>query len=169
MTAKFPIVLMLACAGAWAADIHPLDVKPGKWETTVNAQGSGFTIPPEALKQLPPEQRAKVQASIAAHMSKPTVNTDCMTKEKLQQAWNNGPEAIKECKSTVISSTSSKQDIHVECTTGRSKSSGNIKVESLDSEHVRGSIQMTAVTEDKSTMNLNYTFTSKWLGACTEK
>lgn len=169
MTTKFSIALMLACAGAWAADIHPLDVKPGKWETTVNSQGSGFSIPPEALKQLPPEQRAKFQAALAEHMSKPTVTTDCLTKEKIQQAWNTGPDALKECKTTLISSTSSKQDIHVECNSGRNKSSGNVKVESLDSEHVKGSIQMTAVTEEKSTMNLNYTFTSKWVGACTEK
>jgi hypothetical protein len=159
---------MLACASAWGAT---LDVKTGQWETTTTGLMTGMpAIPPEALAQMTPEQRAKVQAAMGARGAKPNVSTNCMTKEKLDQGWNAG-QALKACTTTVISASSSKQEIHVECKQDGAKTSGTIKVEALDSEHTRGSIQMTTTSPSDSDrpMNMNYTFTSKWLGAaCTE-
>jgi len=165
----------LACAAAWCADIHPLDVKQGQWETTSSMQMTGMpaaTIPPEVLNQMPPEQRAKVEAMLAARAGKPTSRTSCMTKEKLQQAWNTGQEALKTCTTTVLNSTSSKQEMRVECNRNGMKTSGTIKVEALDSEHIKGTVQMMMADPSKSGqgMNMNYTFMSKWIGeACTEK
>ncbi len=51
------------------------------------------------------------------------------------------------------------------------KTTGTVKVEAVDSEHIRGSFQMMAATDASGghAMSMNYTFTSKWLGAaCTE-
>lgn len=173
MTARLSIALMLVCAGAWAADFHALDVKPGQWETSMSGQMTGIPqLPPEVLKNLPPEQRAKLEAVMGKQGAKPIVSSSCMTKEKMQQAWNTGQDSLKACTTTVITSTSSKQEIRVECNRDGSKSSGTVKVETVDSEHIRGSMQMTAVTggAEGHAMNMNYTFTSKWIGAaCTEK
>jgi hypothetical protein len=164
---------MLLCAGAWAAELHPLDVKPGQWETSVAGHMSGIpSIPPEVLNQMTPEQRAKVEAAIGARGAKPIVSSNCMTKEKLAQAWNTGQEAMKSCTTTVITSSSSKQEIHIACDRNGSKSSGTVKVEAVDLGHIRGSIQMTAMSASDGghALNMNYTFTSKWVGsACTEK
>lgn len=173
MTAKLLIgFTLLASAGAWAADIHPLDVNPGQWETTVSGQMTGIpSIPPEVLQKLTPEQRAKVESAMGAHGAKPIVSSTCMTKEKLHEAWNTGQDSLKACTTSVVTSTSGKQEIHIDCNRNGNKSSGNITVEAIDSEHIRGSIRMTATTgDDGHTMNMNYTFTSKWIGAaCSEK
>jgi Protein of unknown function (DUF3617) len=174
LTKRFLIGLTILLGSTlWAADFRALDVKTGQWETTLSGQTSGMpTIPPEALSRLTPEQRAKVEAAMGARGAKPIVSTSCMTKEKLQQAWNTGQETMKACTTSLTTSSSSKQEIHVECNREGSKSSGVVKVEAVDSEHIRGSMQMTATTtgsEGPHTMNMNYTFTSKWIGAaCTE-
>lgn len=171
---KFVVALtMLGCAAAWGADIHPLDVKQGQWETTTSMKMTGMpNIPPEVLKQMPPEQRAKLEAMIAARAGKPTSTTTCMTKDKMQQAWNTGQEGLKSCTTNVITSTSSKQEIHVECNRNGMKTSGTIKVEAVDSEHIRGTVQMMAADPSNSRpgMNMDYSFTSKWVGAaCADK
>jgi hypothetical protein len=167
---KFLIGLtMLLSTVAWAADFQAMDVKTGQWETTMTGQITGMpAIPPEALAQMTPEQRAKVEAAMGGRGAKPTVSTSCRTKEKIAQAWNAG-QNIKSCTTTVIASSSSKQEVHLECDHNGGKTSGTIKVEAVDSEHTRGSFQMTAAQEGNHGMNINYTFTSKWLGpACTE-
>jgi hypothetical protein len=162
---------LLLSAGAWAADFTPMDVKPGQWETTTTGQMTGMpAIPPEALAQMTPEQRAKVESAMGARGAKPMVNTSCRTKEKLAQAWNTGQQFTKSCTTTVATSSSSKQEVHVECDRDGKKINGTLKVEALDSEHIRGSFQMTAAPENNHAISMNYTFTSKWLGAaCTEK
>lgn len=173
MIAKFSMGLtMLVCASAWCADIHALDVKTGQWETTTTGQMTGVpALPPEMLNKLTPEQRAKVESAMGAHGAKPIVSTSCKTKEKLQQAWNTGQEALKACTWAVTTSTSSKQEVHIECNQNAMKTSGTVKVEAVDSEHIRGSMQMAATgSDDGHTMSMNYTFTSKWVGAaCTDK
>ena len=173
VTTRSSLLLTLACACAWGADIHPLDVKQGQWETTTSMKMAGLpTIPPEVLNQMPPEQRAKVEAMIAARAGKPMSSTSCMTKEKLQQAWNTGQEAMKSCTTNIITSTSSRQEIHVECNRNGMKTAGAIQVETVDSEHIHGSVHMTAADPSNSRpgMNVDYSFTSKWVGpACAER
>lgn len=173
LTAKFVFGLtMLACASGWGADLRTLDIKTGQWETTTSGQMTGVSIPPDILNKMTPEQRARVESAMGARGAKPIVSTSCMTKEKLAQGWNTGQDSLKACTTSVITSSSSKQEIHMECDRNGNKSSGTIKVETLDSEHIRGSIQMTATTgaDNGHAMNINYTFTAKWLGAaCTEK
>ena len=173
MTPRSSMLLMLACACTWGAAIHPLDVKQGQWETTTSMKMSGLpTIPPEVLNQMPPEQRAKLEAMIAARAGKPMSSTNCMTKDKLQQAWNTGQQGLKACTTNVITSTSSRQEIRLECNRNGMKTSGTIKVEAIDSEHIRGAVQMMAADPSHTSpgMNMDYSFTSKWIGpACTEK
>src|SRR5271170_8464285 len=54
-------LVVLSSSVLWAADeIQPLDVKLGLWETTWTSQSAGqVPIPPEAMANLTPEQRAK--------------------------------------------------------------------------------------------------------------
>ncbi len=162
---------MLFCSTLLVADLYALDVKTGQWETTVTGQMTGMpTIPPEALAQLTPEQRAKVESAMGARGAKPMVSTHCRTKEMLNQAWNTG-QVTKACAVTVTTSSSNKQEAHMECNQNGTKMNGSVKVEAVDSEHIRGSFQMTAAGPDAGghAMSMNYTFTSKWLGAaCTE-
>lgn len=162
---------MLFCSTLWVADLHALDVKTGEWETTVTGQMTGMpAIPPEALARLTPEQRAKLESAMGARGAKPMVSTHCRTKEMLSQAWNTG-QMPKACTTALTTSSSNKQEVHMECDQNGRKTSGTVKVEALDSEHIRGSFQMSAAASDDGghAMSMNYSFTSKWLGAaCTE-
>jgi Protein of unknown function (DUF3617) len=161
------------CSAVWGADFRTLDVKTGQWETTVSGQTTGMPpIPDEVLNRLTPEQRAKMQAMMQANSgSKPTVSRTCMTAKDLEKGFNAAEQsaAASSCSRVVVNSTGSKQEIRMECASGGTKSSGSIKLEAVDSEHVKGSMQMTS-SNDGHTMNMNYTFASKWVGpACTEK
>jgi hypothetical protein len=162
---------MLFCPALWAADLHALDVKTGEWETTVTGQMTGMpAIPPEALARLTPEQRAKMESAMGAHGAKPMVSTHCTTKETLKQVWNTG-QMTKTCTTALTASSSNKQEVHMECNQNGTKMNGSVTVEALDSEHIRGSFQMTATGDANGghAMGMNYSFTSKWLGAaCTE-
>jgi hypothetical protein len=164
---------MLLCASAGAADFHSLDVKTGEWETSMTGQMTGMPqIPEEALKQMTPEQRAKIEAAMGARGAKPIISKSCMTKDKLDQAFNVNNEALKACTRTLTTSSSTKQEIRLECNRDGMKTSGAVKIEAIDSEHIKGSMQMTATStkEGGHTMNMNYSFLGKWIGAtCTEK
>lgn len=154
-----------------AADFHPLGVKAGQWESTVSGQTTGMPpIPDEVLNRLTPEQRAKMQAAMQMRNgSKPTVSKSCLTKDMLDKPFNLGDENTKSCSRTMVTSSGGKQEIHIECSRESGKATGTIKVEAVDSENVKGSMQMT-VTNGEHTMNMNYTFASKWIGpACSEK
>jgi Protein of unknown function (DUF3617) len=163
---------MLFCATMWAADFHPLNVKPGQWETTVSGQMTGMPpIPAEALSRMTPEQRARIEAAMGARGAKPMTSKTCLTKESLDKALNMGSdESVKSCTRTLTTSTSGKQEIQMECDRNGIKTKGTVVVEAVDSETIRGSMKMTTTSEANRTMNMDYTFTSKWVGgACTEK
>lgn len=152
--------------------ITPLDVKVGLWETTVTSTMTGLpampSIPDSALAQMPPEQRAKIEEMIKERTGgKPTTTRSCLTKDKLEKTnpFENGP---KMCTYTIVSSTSSKLEMKTECTQNDMKMTGDIVVEAVDSENVKGSVHMNSTggkTASSGAMNISSTFTSKWLGA----
>ncbi|HTB20178.1 MAG TPA: DUF3617 domain-containing protein [Bryobacteraceae bacterium] len=161
-----------ACPAVFAADFRPLDVKTGQWESTMTGQTSGQPpIPDELLKRLTPEQRVKLDEEMQSrggHSSK-TVSKSCLTKDKLDKPFNMGDENTKSCARSLVTSSGSKQEIHVDCSRNGIKSTGTVNLEAVDSENVKGSMQMTA-TSGGRTMNMNFTFSAKWIGpACTEK
>ena len=152
-----------------AAGFHPLDIKPGQWETTINGQATGAPpIPDEMLKRLTPEQRAKIEEAIQSKggSGTKTVNKGCMTKEDLDKPFT--LDATKACSLTIVSSSGNSQEIRINCSQNSTKSTGTLKVEAVDSEHMKGEMHMTA-SNAQNTMNMNSTFTSKWVGACPAK
>jgi len=164
------VLLVGACLRA-ADSITPLDVKLGQWENTTTIETSGQPpIPQEMLDRLTPEQRAKMEEMIkgrAGRGPRTTTTKGCLKKDDLNKAFSFGTN--DKCSRTIITSSRSKQEIHVECTEGGGKQSGTIRVEALSSESVKGSSQMTMSNGDR-TMNVNGTFAAKWLGpTCTER
>jgi hypothetical protein len=154
----------------WAADdIKPLDVKLGLWESTVNSQISGRPpLPDEVLSRLSPDQRARMEDALKAQQAKGGIvrtTKSCLTKEKLDQAMTFGNEGAN-CKRTVITSNSSKQEIRFECTDAQSnmKTDGTMHVEALNSENVKGTGQVKA-DNGANNMNVQVNFTAKWLGS----
>ncbi len=167
-------IVLLAVSAAWAADPVPMDVKPGQWEATVTTQFAGMPqgrqipqIPPEQLAKLPPEQRAKIEAALKLAGGGPRTSTSksCVKKEDLTKLPLNNDQS---CKTTLVSSSSTKQEIHMECDRNGNKQTGTMTIEALNSESIKFTIQAGADNNGKN-MNMTITGTSKWLGpACSD-
>jgi hypothetical protein len=153
----------------WAADnFTPLNVKEGLWEVTVTHSMSGMpatpNIPPEALAQLPPEQRARMEA-----MMKGTPTTDvrkeCVTKEKLQK--NSAFSANRgDCTRTVVSSTGKRLEMKFHCEEKQSSSDGTVLVEAIGSDNVKSTMHSVTNASGR-TIKMDFTITSKYVGpAC---
>jgi hypothetical protein len=163
--------VFLFCGMAWASDaIQPLNVKLGLWENTSTMERTGAPpIPEEVLARLTPEQRAKIEERAKASAQqgpKTTTRKHCVKKEDLDKAMAFGNDD-KTCHRTVVASSSSKLEFRMECAAGGMKSTGNVRIETVSSEHIKGSILMT-VGDGPRSMKMNSTFDSKWLGPVCE-
>src|SRR5262249_998162 len=112
--------LLSGAAFSHAANAATLDVKTGLWETTSVGETTGMPpIPPEVLAKMTPEQRAQMQASMAAAMgnaSKPQVMKSCITEKSLERGLAMNSDAQQHCQRTIVNSTSRMIDAHVVCT-----------------------------------------------------
>jgi hypothetical protein len=158
------VVLILAVGASRAADVQPLNVKPGLWETTMTTEMGGIaavSIPPEKLAQLPPEQRARIEAQLKG-IGAPTTSTtqSCHLPGDLDKPFASHNDRNKSCKTTGLVSTGSKQEMAVEC----EKATGTVKIEATDSNHVNGNILMHVTTNGRA-MDMKITIASKWLSS----
>ena len=170
MFARILLGLLVVFPFALQSDttLTPLNVKLGLWQTTVTMSGLPAmpAIPDGVLAQMPADQRAKIEAVMKGQ---PMTTKSCMTKDKLEKS-EGFRSAPKSCAYTVISSTGSKLEMKLSCTQNGMTMTGNVHVEATDSENVKGSIQMNTsgnggADAGGNTMNMNSTFTSKWLAA----
>lgn len=161
-------ILSLALFGAAtvvlaAQKIEPLNVKLGLWEmTTTTKTGGEMPISPELLNKLTPEQRAKLEESMKAHSgAHETTNTykTCLTKEKMSF-----DKEEKNCTRTILTSTSSKVAVKVQCSQPKMQSNATMEFEALSPENVKGSGHV-VVSGEGHTMNLDGTYTGKWIGS----
>jgi len=168
--AKFLLALVVfSSLTLWAADnVTPLNVKEGLWEMTVTHSMSGMPampdIPPDVLAKMPPEQRARMEAMMKGGPST-DVRKECITKEKLAKnsAFSNNRG---ECTRTVVNSTGSKLEVKIHCEEKQTSTDGTLVLEAVGSDHVKGTMQ-SATNANGHTMNMNFTFSSKYLGpAC---
>jgi hypothetical protein len=166
---KTPILLVMAFLtplAGWAVDPVPMDVKPGLWETTMtNMTDMSAMIPPEMLAKLTPEQRAKMESAVQGRGGPRTVTTKhCVTKDTINEALTSiTNNARQTCTRTFTTSTPTKQVIHMECTSGNMKTSGDIQAEVIDRENTKGSMVMTSAGGRGASMKMEWT--TKWLGA----
>jgi hypothetical protein len=164
---SFSLVLLCVIASAARAQ-SPFAVKAGEWETTITGQTTGqLAVPQEVLDKLTPEQRARAEAAMKARNGQPTVYKSCAKKEDLDKPFAKDYHA-ESCKQRFLTSTPSKQEIHVDCQIDGGKQAGTLKLEATDPGTVKGTLQM-VVTNGDRTMNLNYLYAAKWLGpTCTD-
>ena len=165
----FLALIVFSSLTLWAADsITPLNVKEGLWEMTVTHSMSGMpatpNIPPDVLAKMPPEQRARVEAAMKGGPST-DVRKECITKEKLEKhsAFSNNRG---DCTRTVVNSTGSKLEVKIHCEEKQTSTDGTLVLETVGSDRVKGTMQA-ATNANGHTMNMNFTFSSKYLGpAC---
>ncbi len=147
------------------AQAESFTAKPGAWEMTFTTQSSGMLIPPDALANMPPEQRAKVEQSMQARSGKPKTHSvkTCLTKEDLDQN-----RIIKEseddeepgCKTAVVSKSSAKLVLERTCPPPHASTS-HMTVEAQTTESLTGSMD----TDRPRGGKVHIDFKSRWLGA----
>jgi len=166
--------VMLCPLAMLAQDIRPVDIKPGLWENTTTSQISGLSMPsmpqltPEQLAKMPPQARAQIEAMQKGSPQTHTMKA-CITREQLSRPlFDNGD---KSCSYKLTSSSSSSQTIHVECTRGNTKTAGDLTLNRVDSEHLKGDMLM-KTTGDSSTagsmgqnMTIKLSFSNKFLSS----
>lgn len=107
-------LLRCAIAFAVATPLYALaasfNAKPGAWEITTTTVTKGMTIPADALANMPPAQRAKIEKSMQARSGKPSmhVNKSCVTQKKLDQDSMIASDDDDHCKKKIISKSASK-------------------------------------------------------------
>lgn len=154
---------------ASAQEIKPIDVKTGLWETTVTNEVSGMPamtmpqIPPDKLAQLPPEQQARIQAMMKGGSGGPRTTTakSCLTREMLDKGLSFQKD--NSCTYKLTNSSSSKQEIHMECSRGNMKSSGDLLLDRIDSEHVKGNANIKST--GSSSISMKMSFDSKFVSS----
>lgn len=150
-----------------ASKLQSLNVKPGLWENTRTIKRAGqIPIPAELLSRLTPEQRARMEermkANSAAHTNT-TTEKHCVTKEDLEKDRLKLAET-KECTTTVLHSTSTSVKAKLVCEVEGMHATGTLELVAPDPEHMNGSSQST-INGNGHTMNVEGTWTSKWLGS----
>jgi len=125
----------------------------------------------EQLARLPAAQRAQLQAMMKGSAGgSPRTNTSkaCLTRESLAKALSFSQQN-NSCTQKVTSLASDKQEIHLECanpTKGAGdsvKTSGDLIIERVDSEHAKGNMVMKSSGERPMTMKMS--FTTKFLSS----
>jgi hypothetical protein len=159
--------LGLGAAVITAAVAATLDVKPGLWEVTSQGEASGMPpIPPQALAQMSPEQRAQAMAAMQGamkRMNQPNVTRSCITQKMLDRGLDFQHPNNETCKQTVVSSTSRALDLRVECT-GEQKTNGTLHIDAINAQTFGGTINMVS-TDGTNTMTMKQTMQGKWLGS----
>ena len=150
-----------------------LNIKPGLWEFTSTSQTKG--APPisaeqkaemeRAMANMPPDRRAKMEEAMKAAQGgagTPHVRKSCVTKEDLSKPLDLGDD--KECKKTILKSTSSEQEVRFDCSSGTHKSTGTMHFVANSSESVSGTTDM-QMSDTGGAMTVKSNFSGKWLGA----
>ena len=166
LTLAITLLLPLACLAA--DDFKPIEVKPGLWETTITTQAKGIApAPPEVMSRLSPDQRSQAEAASKAKGGvgqQTRVIKACMTADDLKKPFALSEDAHAVCKRTVLASSSTKTDVHFECTKGQVQSTGDIHVEAVSPESTKGSSQYSS-QDAVHKLDAKVTFTGRWLGA----
>jgi len=158
-------------AGASQAEPMHLKLRPGLWQMSSSGETHGAPpIPAEMLAQLPPAQRAKIKAAMAAGMGnagKPHVYKYCVTEKNLRSGFNPTEHSAEEhCKPTILSSSGSTMDVRMKCTGGRRAEhvKGRFHYEAPNPETMNAAIDMT-ISGDGHDMRVKRVMHGKWLSA----
>lgn len=161
------LIVAVSISSRAADKVQPLNVKLGLWEVSTTVTSSGeMPIPADMLAKLTPEQRARFEEKMkerAGTKTKARVRKSCLTKEKLESGMDFNEDKAS-CSRTVLSSSTSNLRVRYQCMLDDVKWSGDVEVEALTPETVKGSMHGSASSGDH-TMNNNSTFAARWIGA----
>lgn len=113
----FPWAAAFAIATPLYAYAASFDAKPGAWEITTTSRMQGMLIPAEALADMPPEQRARIEKAMQARSGKPgtRVRKSCVTQQQLDQDSMIGTDDAGDCKRKVVSRSATRLVLEKTC------------------------------------------------------
>jgi len=145
------------------ASADTLDLKLGLWETTFTTNVSGMLVPEAQLKQMPPDQRERMEAMMKKQQAdgpKTRTSRTCLTQEKLARAFEKEErDEEKNCKRTALVSTRSKQEISIVCTGDKPRKT-EWRMEATSRETAKGSAKV-----NSGTGSMTMDFTAKWVAS----
>ena len=146
-----------------------LDIKPGLWDVSTTMQMSGLPPIPN-LDQMSPEQRARIEGAMKNMGGAPRTNTvkSCITKEGIEkEIAKANSNKNSTCAPKLVSSSSSKVELHIECTQekGDMKSSGDVTIERKDSEHFTGTGTMKSAGANGRSMDMKWSMTGAFVSS----
>lgn len=144
------------------------DVKMGLWEVSNTMQMSGMPPIPN-FDQLPPEQRARVEAAMKRMSGAPhtTTNRSCVTREGIQESIARAASPQQDsCDPKLVSMTSSKVVLRVECKPKNGgQSNGDVVIERADSEHFTGTGDVKTNDASGHNMEIKMTMAGKFISS----
>ena len=143
---------------ATAGDFTPLGLKPGLWEATTTTK---IQLSEAMLANIPPDRRGQMEAMMNGRAGQPMVVKSCLTKESLSKALNFNSDQKKNCQYNVVSSSATKQQVDVACTTDKGRTTGAMTFEATSPESGKAIMQMTQDGGTKVNININM----RYLGA----
>ena len=158
---------VLALLTARADEKANLKVDPGLWEVTSQAKvGGDMQIPDEAMANMTPEQRARLQQAVQgmiANAQQQHVFRQCMTREKLAEGFKTGDDSPS-CKTTIVRNTAAELVVRNECAGESNSHTVTAQFRAVDHHHVTGITDVAGTFNGKS-MNMHGTMDAKWLSA----
>ena len=138
------LVLTIAAAALIPlAHAERFDIKTGAWAVTTSTAMSGVPIPKASLDRLPPEQRAKIEAMMAARAGgvTPHTSTTCVTTADLDRGQLMKPTDAN-CTRKFVSQSARRYEMDETCT-GTKPSQTHAKYEASSAENFTGGIDRT--------------------------
>jgi len=139
---------VLALLTARADEKANLKVDPGLWEVTSQAKvGGDMQIPDEAMANMTPEQRARLQQAVQG-----------MIANAQQQ------HVFRQCMTTIVRNTAAELVVRNECAGESNSHTVTAQFKALDRHHVNGTTDVVGSLNGKS-MSMHGTMDAKWLSA----
>ncbi len=159
---RFLASTLLLAGGALplSAQKSPLNVKPGLWEMSIQLDMAGAMPPGIDTSKMPPEQKAKIAALMAAQKNTPHVVKSCVTQEELDNYQINEADKDTSCKTTVTKSSATVIEMTQTCS-GSAAGTRDARVEAPTPTTMKLVSKATSGRGAGTTVNMS----GKWLGA----
>jgi Protein of unknown function (DUF3617) len=156
--------VVLSAAGAYAAVVQSIAVKPGLWEMTTKVQTQGSMMPPDVYAQMPPAQRAQIEARMA-QSRQPQTRRHCVTQADIDKGLQLADETRGRCTTKLVSNSRTAMVVRVSCR-GRDggTSTGVTRFTTTDGTTMDGRFTMD-VTARQTNMTIKGRMSGRWLGA----
>lgn len=141
------------------------DVRTGSWEMTATTTMAGMMIPKAALMQMPPAQRAKVEAMMQARAGKANTHTsiECLTQQDLDRGRLMKSDDAS-CSRRIIAQSARHLEMEETCS-GPEGSTSRFVLDAQSATRYSSSVDVARTEGGKVHMTID----GRWLGAACPK